>query len=79
MNNTFASFCFIGFPGVHVMNYCVPDLCCGTMSVSKALRLHYPSARIISFDVNSKCHRNIVDSNHDFRLGDVRNLDPADL
>ena len=61
------------------MNYCVLDICCGTMSVSKALRLHHPSARIISFDVAPMCGRNITDSNHEFRLGDVRNIDPAEL
>ena len=49
------------------------------MSVSKALRLHHPSARIISFDVDSKCGLNIIDSNHEFRLSDVRNIDPAEL
>ena len=61
------------------MNYCVLDICCGTMSVSKALRLHHPSARIISFDVDPKCGLEIIDLNHGFRLGDVRNIDPAEL
>jgi hypothetical protein len=63
------------------MNYCVLDLCCGTISVSKALRLHHPSTRIISFDVDPKCGLNIIDSNNEFLLAfsDVRNIDQAEL
>jgi len=61
------------------MSYCVIDLCCGTMFVSEALRRHHPSARVISFDVDPKCGLNIIDSNHEFRLGDVCNIDPVEL
>jgi hypothetical protein len=33
----------------------------------------------MSFDVDPKCGLNIIDSNHEFRLGDVRNIDPSEL
>ena len=61
------------------MNYYVLDRCCGTTSASKALRQHYPCARIISFGVDPKYWLSIIDSNHEFRLGNVHNIDPAEL
>lgn len=52
----------------------VLDLCCGTHSVSKALREHYPDARIISYDIDPWCAL-LIDDNHEFRLADVRDID----
>jgi site-specific DNA-cytosine methylase len=52
------------------------DICCGTHSVSQALRQHFPHARIISFDIDPQCANNLIDINHEFRIGDVRNIDP---
>jgi hypothetical protein len=49
------------------------------MPVSKALRLHNPSVRIISFDVDPKFGLNIIDSNHEFRLGGVCEIDPEEF
>ena len=56
------------------MNDYILDLCCGTMSVSKALRDRFPDARIISFDNDPSCATDSI-SNHDFRLCDIRDVD----
>jgi len=61
------------------MEYYILDICYGTHSVSRALRHHYPHARIISFDIDSRCATNIIDDKHEFRLCDVCAIDPEAL
>ena len=56
----------------------VIDLCCGTQSVSRALRDDFPNARIISYDVDPWCATNLI-PNHEFRLSYVRDIDPEAL
>jgi len=59
------------------MNY-ILDLCSGTHSVTHALRDVYPYARIISYDTDPCCATDSI-PNHEFRLCDVRDLDPEEL
>jgi hypothetical protein len=61
------------------MEFYILDICCGTHFVSRALRYHYPHARVISFDIDPGCGNTFIDSNHEFRLGDVRAIDPEAL
>ena len=58
------------------MEYYILDICCGAHTIPRALRHHYPHALIISFDIEPMCATNIIDSNHEFRLDDVRDIDP---
>ena len=60
------------------MNGYVIDLCCGTHSVSRALRDRFPDARIISYDIDPWCATHLI-PNHEFRLSDVRDLDTEEL
>ena len=57
----------------------VIDLCAGTHSVSRELRNVYPEATIISYDVDPACESSKIDLNHEFRLQDVRSIDPEAL
>ena len=56
------------------MNDYVLDLCVGTRSVTRALRIAFPNARIISFDISPLCATDSI-PNHKFRLCDVRDID----
>jgi trans-aconitate methyltransferase len=56
----------------------VIDMCCGTHSVSRALRDKFPNARIISYDIDPWCATNLI-PNHEFRLSGVRDIDPEAL
>jgi len=57
----------------------VVDLCCGTHSVSRALRDRFSDARIISYDyLDPWCATNLI-PNHEFRLSDVHDIDPEAL
>ncbi len=47
--------------------------------MSQALRYHYPHAKIISYDIDPRCATKFIDSNHEFRLVDVRDIDPKAL
>jgi hypothetical protein len=70
--------CTLGIHSVRVMNDYVIDLCCGTHSVSRALRDIFPDSRIISYDLDPWCATSLI-PNHEFRLSDVRDLDPEEL
>jgi site-specific DNA-cytosine methylase len=59
------------------MSYII-DLCCGSHSVSRALRDTFPDARIISYDLEPWCATNLI-PNHEFRLSGVRDIDPEAL
>ena len=57
------------------MRTCI-DLCSGTGSVSRALRVAFPDARIISYDIVPDCGASAWDDpNHEFRCADVRGID----
>ncbi len=57
---------------------CVIDLRYDTHSVSRALRDKFPNSRIISYDLDPWCATNLI-PNHEFRLSDVRDIDPEAL
>ena len=59
------------------MSYVI-NLCCGTHSASRELRDEFPSARIISYDLDPWCASNLI-SYHAFRLSDVRDIDSEAL
>ena len=59
------------------MSYII-DRCCDTHSVSRALRDEFPKARIISYGLDPWCGINVI-HNQEFRLSDVRDIDPEAL